>query len=54
MRIDDNLADALGSADAARGELARYLRRITSNRGLMVKVLVVIMVCVAAFVLFVA
>jgi hypothetical protein len=53
-RIDDNVDETLGHVDAARGELMRYLRHVTSSRGLMLKVLLVILAFLAAFVLFVA
>jgi syntaxin 5 len=49
-RIDDNIDETLGHVDAARGQLARYLKSISSNRGLMIKVFLVVMVFLAVFV----
>jgi hypothetical protein len=54
QRIDENAGETLGHVQAAQGQLMKYLNRIKGNRGLMIKVLLVVMAMMAFFVLFVA
>jgi len=53
QRIDENIDETLGHVDGAKTQLMRYLSGISSNRGLTVKLLLVIMVALVVFVLFV-
>ena len=53
-RIDDNASEVLQHVDAAKSQLMKYLSSISSNRALMVKLLLVILALMAVFVLFVA
>jgi syntaxin 5 len=54
QRIDENVEETLGNVDSAKAQLMRYLNSISSNRMLMVKVFLVLMLFMAVFVLFVA
>ncbi|GBF92493.1 syntaxin-like [Raphidocelis subcapitata] len=54
QRIDENVEETLGNVDSAKAQLMRYLNSISSNRMLMIKVFLVLMLFMAVFVLFVA
>lgn len=52
QRIDMNIDDATASIEAGHSELVRYLRSISSNRWLMIKVFAVLLVFFIIFVVF--
>eukprot|EP00894_Picocystis_sp_ML_P001446 jgi/Pico_ML_1/51963/g2749.t1 len=54
IRIDENMDDTLSNVDQAQGHLMKYLNRISSNRWLAIKILLVLLVFGLFFVLFVA
>lgn len=54
IRIDENMDDALLNVDQAQNHLMKYLNRISSNRWLAIKILLVLLVFGLFFVLFVA
>ncbi|VDP73317.1 unnamed protein product [Echinostoma caproni] len=51
-RIDTNVEDAATSIEAGHSELVRYLRSVSSNRWLMVKVFGVLLIFFIIFVVF--
>ncbi|TGZ67073.1 hypothetical protein CRM22_004986 [Opisthorchis felineus] len=52
QRIDMNIEDATTSIEAGHSELLRYLRSISSNRWLMIKVFAVLLIFFVIFVVF--
>lgn len=53
-RIDGNVDDTVANVEAAHGELLKYFQSVTSNRWLMIKVFLVLIVFFIVFVVFVA
>lgn len=51
-RIDDNVDEALTNVEAAHSELLKYFKGITSNRWLMVKIFIVVIVFFIIFIVF--
>jgi syntaxin 5 len=51
-RIDDNVEETITNVEAAHTELLKYFKGITSNRWLMVKIFVVILVFFIFFIVF--
>jgi len=54
IRIDENMDNTLGNVEGAQGSLVRYLNGITSNRWLMIKILLVLVIFLMVFLFFVA
>lgn len=54
MRIDENVDDTLANVDAAQTYLLRYLKGISSNRWLVMKVFAVLVLFLTVFLVFVA
>eukprot|EP01024_Parvocaulis_polyphysoides_P012703 TRINITY_DN1466_c1_g1_i1.p1 TRINITY_DN1466_c1_g1~~TRINITY_DN1466_c1_g1_i1.p1 ORF type:complete len:313 (-),score=32.23 TRINITY_DN1466_c1_g1_i1:116-1054(-) len=54
VRIDENIEDAVANVEGAQTQLLRYLNSISSNRWLIIKVFLVLMIFAAIFVLFFA
>lgn len=54
QRIDSNVDDTALNVEAAHGELLKYFQSVTSNRWLMIKVFLVLIVFFIVFVVFVA
>eukprot|EP01023_Acetabularia_acetabulum_P020824 TRINITY_DN2087_c3_g1_i2.p1 TRINITY_DN2087_c3_g1~~TRINITY_DN2087_c3_g1_i2.p1 ORF type:complete len:308 (+),score=39.31 TRINITY_DN2087_c3_g1_i2:188-1111(+) len=54
VRIDENIQDAVSNVEGAQTQLLRYLNSISSNRWLIIKVFLVLMIFAAIFVLFFA
>eukprot|EP00057_Strongylocentrotus_purpuratus_P031360 XP_784377.3 PREDICTED: syntaxin-5 [Strongylocentrotus purpuratus] len=54
QRIDGNVDDTVANVEAAHGELLKYFQSVTSNRWLMIKVFLVLIVFFIVFVVFVA
>lgn len=54
MRIDSNVEESELNVEAAHGELLRYFQGITSNRWLMIKILLILVVFFIIFVVFFA
>jgi syntaxin 5 len=52
VRIDDNVDEALTNVEAAHTELLKYFKGITSNRWLMVKIFIVVIIFFIIFVVF--
>ncbi|KAL6897831.1 hypothetical protein ACP4OV_006790 [Aristida adscensionis] len=53
VRIDDNMDDMLANVDGAQGQLVKHLSSISSNRWLMTKIFILLMVFLLIFLLFV-
>jgi syntaxin 5 len=53
-RIDENMDDTLANVEGAQGQLLKYLNSISSNRWLMMKIFLVLMVFLMIFIFFVA
>mmetsp|Transcript_48904 Transcript_48904/g.97226 ORF Transcript_48904/g.97226 Transcript_48904/m.97226 type:complete len:278 (-) Transcript_48904:59-892(-) len=53
-RIDHDLDDTLSNVDAAQGHLLKYWDQISSNRGLIIKVFLILVFFVVFFVVFLA
>jgi len=53
-RIDENMEETLSNVEGAQGQLVRYLNSISSNRWLMMKIFLVLVVFLMFFVFFVA
>ncbi|CAL5096805.1 unnamed protein product [Urochloa decumbens] len=53
IRIDEDLNDTLVNVEAAQGQLLKHLNNISSNRWLMSKIFVVLIVFLLIFVLFI-
>ncbi|XP_011009206.1 PREDICTED: syntaxin-32 [Populus euphratica] len=54
IRIDENMDETLSNVEGAQGQLVRYLNSISSNRWLMMKIFLVLIVFLMFFVFFVA
>eukprot|EP00258_Populus_trichocarpa_P029481 XP_024445500.1 syntaxin-32 [Populus trichocarpa] len=54
IRIDENMEETLSNVEGAQGQLVRYLNSISSNRWLMMKIFLVLVVFLMFFVFFVA
>ena len=54
IRIDENIDETLGNVDSAQQQLLRYMNSISSNRWLIMKVFLVLVVFLAVFVTFIA
>ncbi|KAJ6923331.1 syntaxin-32-like [Populus alba x Populus x berolinensis] len=54
IRIDENMDESLSNVEGAQGQLVRYLNSISSNRWLMMKIFLVLIVFLMFFVFFVA
>eukprot|EP00250_Pteridium_aquilinum_P000834 c11007_g2_i1 orf=454-1503(-) len=54
LRIDENMDETLSNVEGAQGALLKYLNRISSNRGLILKIFFVLVIFLLIFVLFVA
>jgi len=53
-RIDENMEETVSNVEGAQGQLVRYLNSISSNRWLMMKIFLVLIVFLMFFVFFVA
>lgn len=53
VRIDENVDETMANVDAAQSYLLKYLKSISSNRWLMMKVFFVLMVFLIFFMVFV-
>jgi t-SNARE complex subunit (syntaxin) len=53
-RIDENMDDTLSNVEGAQGQLHKYLTRISSNRWLIIKIFIVLLVLLLIFIVFVA
>lgn len=54
IRIDENVDESLSNVDSAQAQLLKYLRSVSSNRWLIMKVFFVLMIFLIVFVVFVA
>jgi syntaxin 5 len=54
IRIDENIDDTLANVDSAQAQLLKYLNGISSNRWLVMKVFMVLLVFLIIFVVFIA
>eukprot|EP01025_Chloroclados_australasicus_P029117 TRINITY_DN28978_c0_g1_i1.p1 TRINITY_DN28978_c0_g1~~TRINITY_DN28978_c0_g1_i1.p1 ORF type:complete len:317 (-),score=28.01 TRINITY_DN28978_c0_g1_i1:566-1516(-) len=54
VRIDENIENAVVNVEGAQAQLLRYLNSISSNRWLIIKIFLVLMIFAAIFVLFFA
>ncbi|KAG5225606.1 syntaxin [Salix suchowensis] len=54
IRIDENMDETVSNVEGAQGQLVRYLNSISSNRWLMMKIFLVLIVFLMFFVFFVA
>lgn len=54
QRIDENVDETLGNVDNAKQQLMKYLNSISSNRWLMMKVFMILMVFLVLFIVFIA
>lgn len=54
QRIDENIDETLGNVDNAKQQLMKYLNNISSNRWLMMKVFMILMVFLVLFIVFIA
>lgn len=54
IRIDDNVDESLTNVEGAQGALLKYLNRISSNRYLMIKIFVVVILFLCVFIFFLA
>jgi syntaxin 5 len=52
QRIDTNISDALTNLDQTQTELNKYLSKVMSNRGLILKIFLVLVVFVIIVTLF--
>lgn len=53
-RIDDHMEVSMVNVEGAQGQLLKYLTGISSNRWLMVKIFMVLVIFLLVFVVFVA
>lgn len=53
-RIDENMDDTLLNVEGAQGQLHKYLNSISSNRWLIIKIFIVLLVLLLVFIVFVA
>lgn len=54
LRIDENVLGAQLDVDAAHSEILKYFQSVTSNRWLMVKIFLILIVFFIIFVVFLA
>ncbi|KAJ8045477.1 Syntaxin-5 [Holothuria leucospilota] len=54
QRIDHNVEDTVMNVEAAHGEILKYFQSVTSNRWLMIKVFIVLIVFFIIFIVFLA
>lgn len=54
IRIDENVDDTLANVDSAQAQLLKYLNTISSNRWLVMKIFMVLLVFLVIFVVFIA
>ncbi|KAJ8535415.1 hypothetical protein K7X08_023135 [Anisodus acutangulus] len=54
IRIDDNMDESLANVEGAQGALLKYLNRISSNRSLMIKLFLVVILFLCIFIFFLA
>ncbi|CAI9100274.1 OLC1v1037238C1 [Oldenlandia corymbosa var. corymbosa] len=54
IRIDENMEDTLSNVEGAQSQLVRYFNSISSNRWLMIKLFIVVIVFLMVFLFFVA
>ncbi|KAK9916837.1 hypothetical protein WJX75_007635 [Coccomyxa subellipsoidea] len=54
IRIDENVDDTLANVDSAQAQLLKYLNSISSNRWLVMKIFMVLLVFLVIFVVFIA
>ncbi|KAI3517417.1 hypothetical protein L1887_16631 [Cichorium endivia] len=54
IRIDDNMEETLSNVEGARGALLKYLNRISSNRWLIIKIFVILILFLIIFLFFLA
>lgn len=54
IRIDENMDDTLSNVEGAQGQLHKYLTSISSNRWLIIKIFIVLLVLLLIFIVFVA
>jgi syntaxin 5 len=54
IRIDENMDDTLSNVEGAQGQLHKYLTSISSNRWLIIKIFIVLLVILLIFIVFVA
>lgn len=54
IRIDDNIDESLTNVEGAQGALLKYLNRISSNRSLMIKIFLVVILFLCVFIFFLA
>ncbi|CAN4104947.1 unnamed protein product [Withania somnifera] len=54
IRIDDNIDESLTNVEGAQGALLKYLNRISSNRFLMIKIFLVVLLFLSVFIFFLA
>lgn len=53
-RIDDHMEESMVNVEGAQGQLLKYLTGISSNRWLMVKIFMVLVIFLLVFVVFIA
>lgn len=54
IRIDENVDETLANVDSAQAQLLKYLNSISSNRWLVMKIFMVLLVFLIIFVVFIA
>ncbi|KAM3301810.1 syntaxin-31 [Capsicum chacoense] len=54
IRIDDNIDESLTNVEGAQGALLKYLNRLSSNRSLMVKIFLIVIIFLCIFIFFLA
>lgn len=52
VRIDENITETFSNVDSAQEQLLKYLKSITSNRWLVMKIFFVLMIFLIIFVVF--
>lgn len=54
FRIDDNMDETLTHVEGARSSLLKHLNRISSNRGLLIKIFAILIFFLMLFIFFLA
>ncbi|KAF3669303.1 Syntaxin-31 [Capsicum annuum] len=54
IRIDDNIDESLTNVEGAQGALLKYLNQLSSNRSLMVKIFLIVILFLCIFIFFLA
>lgn len=54
IRIDDNMEESLANVEGARSALLKYLNGISSNRSLMIKIFLILILFIIIFIFFLA